>query len=133
MDQWPADHRVSCEPSAAPARYAQAQLGRIGKDGVTPWSVHALVQAIILGVLTGGVYALMASGQTLIFGIMKVVNLAQAAFVVLAAYLTYSLFALTGMDPFVSILITTPILFALGVAVQWTLLRVLRPEDAAEL
>ena len=97
------------------------------------WSVHALVQAIILGVLTGGVYALMASGQTLIFGIMKVVNLAQAAFVVLAAYLTYSLFTLTGMDPFLSILITTPLLFALGVAIQWTLLRVLRPDDAAQL
>ena len=98
-----------------------------------PWSLHALVQAVILGVLTGGVYALMASGQTLIFGIMKVVNLAQAAFVVLAAYLTYSLFTLTGIDPFLSILITTPILFAVGVAIQWTLLRVLRPEDAAEL
>ena len=65
-----------------------------------PWSLHALVQAVILGVLTGGVYALMASGQTLIFGIMKVVNLAQAAFVVLAAYLTYSLFTLAGIDPF---------------------------------
>jgi branched-chain amino acid transport system permease protein len=69
--------------------------------------MHALVQAVILGVLTGGVYALMASGQTLIFGIMKVVNLAQAALVVLAAYLTFSLFTLTGMDPFLSILITT--------------------------
>lgn len=97
------------------------------------WSAHALIQAVILGVLTGGVYALMASGQTLIFGIMKVVNLAQAAFVVLAAYLTYSLFTLTGLDPFVSILITTPIMFALGAAIQWTLLRMLRPEDAAEL
>src|SRR6266436_3767501 len=98
-----------------------------------PWSGPALVQAVILGVLTGGVYALMASGQTLIFGIMKVVNLAQAALVVLAAYLTYSLFTLTGMDPFLSILITTPILFAIGAAIQWTLLRVLRPNDAAEL
>src|SRR5258708_33534881 len=95
--------------------------------------MHTIVQAIILGVLTGGVYALMASGQTLIFGIMKVINLAQAALVVLAAYLTYSLFTLTGMDPFLSILITTPLLFALGVAIQWTPLRVLRPDDAAEL
>jgi branched-chain amino acid transport system permease protein len=97
------------------------------------WSAHALIQAVILGVLTGGVYALMASGQTLIFGIMKVVNLAQAAFVILAAYLTYSLFTLTDLDPFLSILITTPIMFALGAAIQWTLLRMLRPEDAAEL
>jgi len=95
--------------------------------------MHALVQAVILGVLTGGVYALMASGQTLIFGIMKVVNLAQAAFVVLAAYLTFTLFTLIGMDPFLSILITTPILFAIGAAIQWTLLRALRPQDAAQL
>src|SRR6516225_11456975 len=97
-----------------------------------PWSAHALVQAVILGVLTGGVYALMASGQTLIFGIMRVVNLAQAAFVVLAAYLAFSLFKLAGIDPFLSILITTPILFAIGVAVQWSFLRRLRADDAPQ-
>ena len=54
--------------------------------------MHALIQGVILGVLTGGVYALMASGQTLIFGIMKVVNLAQGAMVILGAYLAYQLF-----------------------------------------
>jgi branched-chain amino acid transport system permease protein len=95
--------------------------------------VHSLIQAIILGVLTGGVYALMASGQTLIFGIMKVINLAQGAFVVLSAYLTFSLFTLTGIDPFVSILITTPLMFAIGALIQWTLLRPLRADDATEL
>jgi branched-chain amino acid transport system permease protein len=95
--------------------------------------MHAFIQAVILGVLTGGVYALMASGQTLIFGIMKVINLGQAAFVVLAAYLTFSLFTLTGMDPFLSILVTTPILFVIGAAIQWALLRPLRPGDATEL
>src|SRR5665647_2113879 len=42
-------------------------------------SVHALIQGVILGILIGGVYALMASGQALIFGIMKVVNLAQGS------------------------------------------------------
>jgi branched-chain amino acid transport system permease protein len=95
--------------------------------------LHATIQAIILGVLTGGVYALMASGQTLIFGIMKVINLAQGAFVVVAAYLTFTLFTLTGMDPFLSILVTTPLMFVAGVVIQWTLLRPLRPQDAAEL
>src|SRR6476659_5753417 len=75
----------------------------------------------------------MASGQTLIFGIMKVVNLAQAAFVVLAAYLTFSLFTLTGMDPFLSVLITTPVLFAIGTAIQWTLLRPLRSDEVSQL
>ena len=95
--------------------------------------MHALTQAIILGILTGGVYALMASGQTLIFGIMKVVNLAQGALVVLGAYLTYTLFTQLGMDPFLSVLITTPILFVVGVGVQWVLLRPLHSDDVAQL
>ncbi len=95
--------------------------------------MHALVQAVILGVLTGGVYALMASGQTLIFGIMKVVNLAQAALVILASYLTFSLFTLTGLDPFLSILITTPMLFVIGAAIQWALLRPLNSDEVSQL
>ncbi|MEI6649311.1 MAG: branched-chain amino acid ABC transporter permease [Actinomycetes bacterium] len=95
--------------------------------------MHSVVQALILGSLTGGVYALMASGQTLIFGIMKVINLAQGAFVIVASYLTFSLFQMTGLDPFLLIVITTPIMFILGAATQWFLLRPLRPDDAAEL
>ena len=95
--------------------------------------MHAFVQAVILGLLTGGVYALMASGQTLIFGIMKVVNLAQAAFVILAAYMSFSLFTLIGLDPFLSILITTPVLFVLGAIAQWALLRPLREDEAPYL
>ena len=75
----------------------------------------------------------MASGQTLIFGIMKVINLAQGAFVIVASYLTFTLFQWTGLNPFLLIIITTPILFALGAATQWFLLRPLRPSDAAEL
>jgi branched-chain amino acid transport system permease protein len=95
--------------------------------------MHALIQGVILGVLTGGVYALMASGQTLIFGIMKVVNLAQGAMVILAAYLAYELFTSTGLDPFLAIPITTVVMFALGVGVQVLFLRPLRREDSAEL
>ncbi|MDQ1581731.1 MAG: branched-chain amino acid transport system permease protein [Microbacteriaceae bacterium] len=95
--------------------------------------MHALIQAIILGILTGGVYALMASGQTLIFGIMKVVNLAQGVFVVLAAYLTYTLFVQFGMDPFASVLITTPLMFLVGMGLQWALLRPLHSDDVAQL
>lgn len=95
--------------------------------------MHSLIQAIILGALTGGVYALMASGQTLIFGIMKVINLAQGAFVILASYLTFSLFGWTGIDPFLLILITTPVMFVLGAATQWFLLRPLRQDDMVEL
>ena len=95
--------------------------------------MHALVQGIILGILTAGVYALMASGQTLIFGIMKVVNLAQGAMVILAAYLSYQLFASFGVDPFLAIPITTAALFVVGVLVELMFLRPLRKEDRSEL
>jgi branched-chain amino acid transport system permease protein len=95
--------------------------------------MHAVLQGLILGVLTGGVYSLMASGQTLIFGIMKVVNLAQGAFVIASAYLAYSLFTRFGVDPFLALLITTPLMFVIGVAGQWAFLRPLRREDASEL
>jgi branched-chain amino acid transport system permease protein len=95
--------------------------------------MHALIQGLILGVLTAGVYALMASGQTLIFGIMKVVNLAQGAMVILGAYLSYQLFTSFGVDPFLAIPITTVAMFVLGIAVQWLFLRPLREEDRSEL
>jgi branched-chain amino acid transport system permease protein len=95
--------------------------------------MHALIQGVILGVLTGGVYALMASGQTLIFGIMKVVNLAQGAMVVLAAYLSYTLFTQFGIDPLLSIPITTVVMFVLGVVIQLAFLRPLKPEDIGQL
>src|SRR5581483_5214400 len=95
--------------------------------------MHVLIQATILGILTGGVYALMASGQTLIFGIMKVINLAQGAMVILGAYLAYQLFTSFGLDPFLAIPITTAVMFGLGVAVELVFLRPLRSEDRSEL
>lgn len=95
--------------------------------------MHSLIQGVILGVLTGGVYALMASGQTLIFGVMKVLNLAQGAMVILSAYLAYQLHSSFGIDPFAAIPITTAGLFLLGVTVEVLFLRPLRREDRAEL
>jgi branched-chain amino acid transport system permease protein len=95
--------------------------------------VHNVVQAVILGVLVGGVYALMASGLTLVFGIMKVINVAQGALVILAAYLSYVLFSDLHIDPFLSILVVTPAMFVLGVLVQLVFVRSLRGPDASEL
>lgn len=95
--------------------------------------MHALVQGIILGVLTAGVYALMASGQTLIFGIMKVINMAQGAMVILGAYLSFQLFTSFGIDPFLAVPITTVVMFVIGVGVQSLFLRPLRREDRSQL
>ena len=95
--------------------------------------MHQLVQAVILGVLIGGVYALMASGLTLVFGILRVINVAQGALVILAAYLSYALWSHLNVDPFLSILIVMPAMFVLGVAVQLVFVRSLRGPDASEL
>jgi branched-chain amino acid transport system permease protein len=80
-----------------------------------------IVQVLILGLLLGGVYSLMASGLTLLFGVMRVVNLAHAAFIIVAAYLAFYAFETFQIDPVVSIAITMPVMFVLGVAVYLTL------------
>ncbi len=95
--------------------------------------MRLIVQACILGLLTGGVYALMASGLTLAFGIMRVINVAQGAMIILGAYLSYSAFTVLHIDPFLSVLLITPVVFALGVGVQLAFLRPLRREDRQEL
>src|SRR5260221_4606426 len=75
-----------------------------------------IIEAIITGILTGGVYALMASGLTLIFGVMDIINVGQGALVVLGAYLSYALQTYLHIDLFLGLLITMPVMFLLGLA-----------------
>jgi branched-chain amino acid transport system permease protein len=89
----------------------------------------ALLQAIVDGVLTGGVYALMAAGLTLIFGVMDIINIAQGAMVVLGAYLSYELSVHLGIGLLPGLLITIPAMFLLGVAVEFCFMRRLREQD----
>ena len=95
--------------------------------------MRLIVQACILGLLTGGVYALMASGLTLAFGIMRVINVAQGAMIILGAYLSYSAFTVLHIDPLLSILLITPLVFALGVTLQLLFIRPLRMDEREEL
>jgi branched-chain amino acid transport system permease protein len=86
--------------------------------------VTQLVQTIILGLLIGGVYALLAAGLTLIFGVMNVINVAQGALLILSAFITWTLWKDLGIDPLLGVLVTTPVMFVLGWAmytltVQW--------------
>lgn len=90
-----------------------------------------ILQILILGLLLGGVYALFASGLTLVFGVMRIVNLAHPAFIFVGAFLAYILnqgvlikldgFELQipalGLDPIASIAVTMPVMFLLGVVV----------------
>lgn len=73
-----------------------------------------LLQNLILGLLLGGVYALVAGGLTLIFGVMRVINIAHGAFLILAAFLTHTLWTEFGIDPLLAILVTTPVIGAIG-------------------
>ena len=66
--------------------------------------------------LMGGVYALIAIGLTLIFGVLEIVNFAHGEFVMLGMYFSYFLFTLLGIDPYLSIFITIPLLFFLGIS-----------------
>jgi branched-chain amino acid transport system permease protein len=93
--------------------------------------VTELLQALILGLLVGGVYALLASGLTLIFGVMNVINVAHGAFLILAAFVTWSIWSATGLDPLVSILITTPLMFVFGWVLYRTSVRRIRNAAAS--
>lgn len=73
-----------------------------------------LVQALVLGVLIGGVYALMASGLTLIFGVMNIINVAHGAFLVLVAMITWKLWTLTKIDPILLSVVLAPVMFGFG-------------------
>jgi branched-chain amino acid transport system permease protein len=92
-----------------------------------------LTRAVIGGILTGGVYALMAAGLTLIFGVMEIINIAQGIFVVLAAYLSYVLQVHFGIDPFLGLLITMPLMFGVGLLVEWSFIRRLKPQNRSAL
>ncbi|WIG61899.1 MAG: branched-chain amino acid ABC transporter, permease protein LivH [Ktedonobacterales bacterium] len=85
-----------------------------------------ILQAAIIGILTGGVYALMASGLTLTFGVMEIINIGQGALVILGAYLIYVLEQKLHLDLFVGLLITMPLMFGFGLLIEWAFVRPLK-------
>ncbi len=82
-----------------------------------------VIQITILGVLLGGVYALMATGLTMLYGVMRVINLAHAAFMIVGAYIAYVLYRDLGIDPLLSMVVTGPALFVVGVLLYTLLFR----------
>lgn len=82
-----------------------------------------IIEAIITGILTGGVYALMTSGLTLVFGVMDIINIGQGALVILGAYLSYFLQQSLHIDLFLGLLITLPIMFVLGLLIELLFIR----------
>jgi len=77
-----------------------------------------LLQGIVSGVLAGGVYAMIALGMALIFGVMRVINVAHGTLLMLGGYVTYWLFAFFGLNPFLSLIVSFPLLFLVGLLLQ---------------
>ncbi len=88
--------------------------------------VQLIFEAVITGILTGGVYALMASGLTLIFGVMEIINIGHGALVILGAYLSFILQEKFHIDLFLGLLITMPLMFLLGLFIEWAFIRPLK-------
>ncbi len=88
---------------------------------IGPWMERngvVLRQALVTGLLIGGVYGLVAMGLTLIFGVLDIINFAHGALLTAGMYITFVLYDRYGVDPYVAILVTVPALFAIGVVVQ---------------
>jgi branched-chain amino acid transport system permease protein len=85
--------------------------------------VTLIIEAIVLGILTGSVYALMSSGLTLIFGVMDIINVAQGILVILGAYLSYTLESYFHIDIILGLLLTIPTMFLLGMGIEWAFMR----------
>jgi len=98
---------------------------RATAGGPPPHTDRAVIilQSALGGALVGGLYALMAIGMSLTWGVLRIINLAHFGMILLGAYLTYSLASGFGLDPLLTVVITVPVLFVAGAALQWTFQR----------
>ncbi len=87
--------------------------------------------SVVLGILSGGIYALMAVGLTLSFGVLEVINIAQGMLVVVGAYLSFTMQSYWHVDPLLGLLVTVPAMFLLGFGIEWAFLRPLKRDRVA--
>lgn len=88
---------------------------------------------LVSAVLLAGVYAAMSVGMTIIYGVLKIVNLAHAGFLMLGAYFVYELYARLNVDPLLGVLVAFPSFFFIGVALYWLLIRRIPRSDQPTL
>ena len=85
--------------------------------------MERLASVLLSSVLSAGLYAIMAYGLAVIYGVMRIINLAHAGLMMLAAYVTLALNTRFGLDPFLSLLVVAPLFFCFGVGLDLTLIR----------
>src|ERR1700720_3018073 len=88
---------------------------------------------LVAAVLLAGVYAAMSVGMTIIYGVLKIVNLAHAGFLMLGAYFVYELYTRFHIDPLLGVLLAFPLFFFIGVALYWLLIRRIPRSDQPTL
>lgn len=87
------------------------------------FSLELLGQAIITGIMMGGIFALISVGLSLIWGVMRIVNFAHGEFLMIAMYIAYFLVAKGGWDPYLTVIVTAPALFLIGVLIFQSTIR----------
>ena len=106
--QWSARGAITAGANSQPEPHVAASISGAEK----------LLQTLASGLLTGGIYALIGIGLTIVFGVMRVVNFAHGALVMVGMYATYFLFTYAHLDPFLSLIAVIPGMFLIGVILQ---------------
>lgn len=110
-----------------------AVLAIVNRVGLVVWMDQngvVLRQAMVTGLLIGGVFGLVAMGLTLIFGVLDIINFAHGALLTIGMYITFVLYDRFGIDPYVAVLITVPLLFLIGAIIQRTIIHPARNAPA---
>jgi branched-chain amino acid transport system permease protein len=95
--------------------------------------VNAVIQTVLIGIVVGALYGLVALGFGLIMGVMKFVNIAHGSFIIIGGYVAYWLFTLLGIDPYLSIPAVMLVMFAMGLILYWLLFSPLLKYPRAEM